>query len=249
MSTRALQLTSLLLVTLAGSSVAFGQARPADTTRRTTPQQTQSKTPPQTQTKATTPPATQTKATTPANTQSKAPANTQSKAPANVPAGQAKTSTPPAGQTKATTPPAGQTKAATPPAGGRGAAAPGAAGNTQRPADTALAAPLVLMREVFEYDSEGRRDPFISLLTTTDLRPTLSDLKLLMTVVDEPGRSVALVKDAYDKKQPQKTLRVGMRLGRMRVSSIRSDAVVFTIEEFGMNRRDSLLLRDTTRVR
>jgi hypothetical protein len=103
------------------------------------------------------------------------------------------------------------------------------------------------MREVFDYSRDGRRDPFVSLLATTDLRPTIRDLKLLMTVVDEPGRSVALVQDAYEKKQ--KTLRVGTRLGRMRVSSIRSDMVMFTIEEFGMNRRDSLLLRDSTKVR
>jgi hypothetical protein len=85
------------------------------------------------------------------------------------------------------------------------------------------------------------------LLTTTDLRPTLSDLKLLMTVVDEPGHSVALVQDSHDKKQ--KSVRIGTRLGRMRVTSIRADAVMFTIEEFGMNRRDSLLLRDSTKVR
>jgi len=56
------------------------------------------------------------------------------------------------------------------------------------------------------------------------------------------------VQDAYDKKNPQRTLRVGTRLGRMRVSSIRADAVVFTIEEFGMNRRDSLLLRDPSKT-
>ncbi len=145
---------------------------------------------------------------------------------------QQKTGTPP--QTKASAP---QTKTA--PAAGT------QAGSVPAPRDTAI--PPVLMREVFDYNRDGRRDPFISLLSTTDLRPTLSDLKLLMTVVDEPGRSVALVQDGYERKQ--KTLRVGSRLGRMRVSSIRSDAVVFTIEEFGMNRRDSLLLRDSTKAR
>jgi hypothetical protein len=235
------------------------QVAPAGTKQPTT----QTKTP-STQTKATTPPAPQTKATTPPAPQTKA---------TTPPAGQAKTTTPPAGQAKTTTPPAGQAKAnppaaqnkvAPPPAGqakavtppvqapagtapaGRGVPAPGA---VTRRDSSLLGPPVVLMREVFEYDRDGRRDPFISLLTTTDLRPTLSDLKLLMTVVDEPGRSIALVSDAYDKKQPQKTLRVGTRVGRMRVSSIRADVVVFTIEEFGMNRRDSLLLRDTTQVR
>jgi hypothetical protein len=117
--------------------------------------------------------------------------------------------------------------------------------NAPAPRDTII--PTVLMREVFDYSRDGRRDPFISLLATTELRPSLGDLRLLMTVVDEPGRSVALVQDSYDKKQ--KTLRVGTRLGRMRVASIRADVVVFTIEEFGMNRRDSLVLRDSTKAR
>jgi hypothetical protein len=103
------------------------------------------------------------------------------------------------------------------------------------------------MREVFEYPGIGRRDPFLSLLTTGDLRPTLSDLKLLMTVVDEPGRSLALLQDAFAKKQ--RTVHVGTKLGRMRVTSIRQNVIVFTIEEVGTNRRDSLLLRDSTKVR
>jgi hypothetical protein len=174
----------------------------------------------------------------------KAPANTA--APNTTPSKTAstpKTNPPPAAQQQRTAPPP-QTKTVP------GAAAP-AAGRGSVPAtpprDTVI--PSVMMREVFDYNREGRRDPFISLLTTSDLRPTLTDLRLLMTVVDEPGRSVALVQDAYDKRNPQKTLRVGQRLGRMRVSSIRSDAVVFTIEEFGMNRRDSLLLRDSTKAR
>jgi hypothetical protein len=168
-----------------------------------------------------------------------------------VPAPQTKAAAPqtPANQTKGTTPPATQPKTVAPP---QTKTAPGAAPQgrltgsipTAR-ADTAI--PSVMLREVFDYNREGRRDPFISLLSTTDLRPVLSDLKLLMTVVDEPGRSVALVLDGYARKQ--KTLRVGTRLGRMRVSSIRADAVMFTIEEFGMNRRDSLLLRDSTKAR
>ena len=39
---------------------------------------------------------------------------------------------------------------------------------------------------------------------------------------------------------------VGSVLGRMRVSAIRTETVVFTIEEFGTTRRDSLVLRDST---
>jgi hypothetical protein len=233
---------------------------PTTQTKTATPPTTQTKTP-VTQTKTATPPATQTKAVTPPAAQTKTPTTTgtQSKTATPPPPTQTKAA-PPAGQTKTPTdtkvaPP--QTK--TPPAAGNQPRAGGAQPNTtpQRgrgatalnvvTSDTSAAAPLILMREVFEYDRDGRRDPFMSLLQTTDLRPTLSDLKLLMTVVDEPGRSVALVADAYEKIQ--KTVRVGTRLGRMRVSSIRENVVVFTIEEFGTNRRDSLQLRDLTKVR
>jgi hypothetical protein len=197
-------------------------------TKTATPPQTKTATPPQT--KTATPPQTKT-ATPPANQQQKAGAAAQNKtAPAPQPQ-QTKT----APQQTKTAP--GQTKA---PAG---AAAPA----QTPPRDTVV--PTVMMREVYDYNRAGRRDPFISLLSTTDLRPTLSDLRLLMTVVDEPGRSVALVSNGFDKKNPQRTLRVGDRLGRMVVTSIRSDVVLFTIEEFGMNRRDSLLLRDSTKAR
>ena len=262
MSARAMRFT--MLAALAAAPVATFAQTPAKTATPTTQQQKTTTPPPQTkapvtQSKTTPAPATQQQKTaTPPAQQQKAvtpPANQQQKAV-----------TPPANQQqKAVTPPANQQqKAATPPAGQKGAPVPQAKGaapqQTKAPAagapqgrgvapaarDTAI--PLVLMREVFEYNRDGRRDPFISLLSTTELRPILSDLKLLMTVVDEPGRSVALVQDGYERKQ--KTVRVGSRLGRMRVSSIRSDAVVFTIEEFGSNRRDSLLLRpDTSKTR
>jgi hypothetical protein len=241
-----------MLVALAAAPVAA--VAQSKTASPTTQQQKTTTPPPQTKapvtpSKTTTPPATQQQkaAPPPATQQPKtvtAPANQQQKAvttPANP---QQKAVTPPANQKTA---PAPQTKAPAPqtkttPAAG----APQGRGVPPATRDTAI--PLVLMREVFDYNRDGRRDPFISLLSTTELRPTLGDLKLLMTVVDEPGRSVALVQDGYERKQ--KTLRVGSRVGRMRVSSIRSDAVVFTIEEFGTNRRDSLLLRpDTSKTR
>ena len=42
---------------------------------------------------------------------------------------------------------------------------------------------------------------------------------------------------------------VGSTLGRMRVSTIRMKAVIFTIDEFGTTRQDSLFLGDSTRTR
>jgi hypothetical protein len=40
-----------------------------------------------------------------------------------------------------------------------------------------------------------------------------------------------------------------MALGRLRVALIKRRSVIFNIEEFGLNRQDSLILGDTTKVR
>lgn len=114
-------------------------------------------------------------------------------------------------------------------------------------ADTASLPPTI-MREVYDYSKDGRRDPFYSLLMTTELRPTLSDLKLVGILVDHTGgRSVATLRDIASNAQYRVT--VGSTLGRMRVSAIKMGSVVFTIEEFGTTRQDSLILRDSTKVR
>jgi hypothetical protein len=104
------------------------------------------------------------------------------------------------------------------------------------------------MREVFDYDAAGRRDPFISLLTTDELRPTVADLRLVGVLYDESGRRpVAIMRDILSNTQYRVT--TGMTLGRMRVAAIKRRSVVFSIEEFGTNRQDSLVLGDTTKVR
>ncbi len=107
--------------------------------------------------------------------------------------------------------------------------------------------PSFVMRESFDYDRAGTRDPFVSLLNTSDLRPVLSDLKLIGILYDVSGRrSVAIMRD-----QANVLYRgmVGQTLGRMRVARITPRAVIFSIEEFGMNRQDSLVLVDTTKTR
>lgn len=108
-------------------------------------------------------------------------------------------------------------------------------------------APIV-MREVFDYQSGGRRDPFVSLLTTSELRPGINDLKLMGILYDMSGRRpVAIMRDVSTNAQYRVT--TGQTLGRMRVAQIRQKVIVFTIEEFGLNRQDSLMLGDTTKVR
>jgi len=104
-----------------------------------------------------------------------------------------------------------------------------------------------VMRETFDYSRDSRRDPFISLMTTSDLRPTITDLRLTGILYDLSGRRpVAILRDVAG---GQWRVTTGMTLGRMRVANIKPKVIIFTIEEFGFNRQDSLILGDTTRVR
>ncbi|CAN5720000.1 hypothetical protein BH23GEM1_BH23GEM1_04520 [soil metagenome] len=105
-----------------------------------------------------------------------------------------------------------------------------------------------IYREVFEYNAAGRRDPFTSLLGSSDLRPLLIDLRLAAIAYDPNGRnSVAVLRDLTSKEQYR--VKVGETLGRMRVAAIQPRSVTFTIQEFGLSRQETLSMNDTTRVR
>jgi hypothetical protein len=124
---------------------------------------------------------------------------------------------------------------------------------TKAPAPAAPAADtmsrVLINREVFQYDGDGRRDPFVSLLTTSDLRPLLNDLKLVAVAFDPRGQnSVAVLRDVTSKDQYR--VRVGQAIGRMRVAAIQEKAVIFTIEEFGYSRQEILpFVVDSTKMR
>jgi hypothetical protein len=122
-----------------------------------------------------------------------------------------------------------------------------AAPTTPAPATTTT---VSINREVFQYDGGGRRDPFLSLIGSTDLRPMLSDLKLVAIAFDPRGQnSVAVLRDVTSKDQYK--VRVGQTLGRMRVAAIQEKAVIFTIEEFGYSRQELLPIAppDSTKMR
>ena len=107
---------------------------------------------------------------------------------------------------------------------------------------------MQVTREIFTYAGEGRRDPFYSLILTEDLRPLLSDLKLVGILYQASGRpSVAVMRDVQTNAQYR--VSVGATLGRMRVAQIKPRAVIFTIDEFGLSRQDSLFLVDSTKTR
>jgi hypothetical protein len=108
--------------------------------------------------------------------------------------------------------------------------------------------PPTIVREGFDYPRDGRRDPFVSLLTTNELRPAMSDLRLTGILYDQSGmHSVATLRDLGTNAQYRVT--IGSVLGRMHVSTIRVKTIVFTIEEFGTTRQDSLVLGDSTKAR
>lgn len=121
--------------------------------------------------------------------------------------------------------------------------------DSARKDSTAGAAHQVLInRETFDYDPGGRKDPFVSLMNTSELRPLLTELKLVAVAYDPVGHnSVAVLRDLTSKEQYR--VRVGQTLGRMRVAAIREKEVVFTIEEFGFSRQETLNMVDSTKTR
>ena len=132
-------------------------------------------------------------------------------------------------------------------ASGAGAQARTVAGGEVPKAAPARSNEISLHREVFGYSAEGRRDPFLSLMNSEELRPMISDLQLVVVLFDRSGDSRAVLRDLNTKEQYN--AKVGQTLGRMRVSQITPKAVTFTILEFGESRQETLALNDSTYAR
>lgn len=99
-----------------------------------------------------------------------------------------------------------------------------------------------VLRETFTY-SGGARDPFASLITEDKLGPEFGDLILTGVYLDlrRASNSVAVLRDKTNQKGYK--LRVGERLGRLKVAQIRQTDVVFTVEDIGFERQETLSLR------
>ena len=107
---------------------------------------------------------------------------------------------------------------------------------------------ITFNREVFTYDAAGHRDPFLSLLKSSAIRPLITDLRLTTVAYDANGSSsVAVLRDLGTKEQYK--VKTGSQLGRMRVMRIDPKTVTFAIEEFGFSRQQTLTLGDSTRTR
>ena len=98
-----------------------------------------------------------------------------------------------------------------------------------------------LVREVFAYEGGGR-DPFMSLLRSGDVRPLISDLKLTTIVYDGrfAARSVAVLRDITNRRIYR--VKTGDIIGRLKVTQIRPREIVFTVQEFGFERQETLSL-------
>jgi hypothetical protein len=118
-------------------------------------------------------------------------------------------------------------------------AATTARSDSTSPADPSESA---VLRETFAYGGAAR-DPFASLIKTANVGPELSDLQLVGIYEDlrYSGNSIAVLRDKKSGKRYK--LRRGEQIGRLRVTQIRPKDVVFTVQDFGYERQETLSLR------
>lgn len=115
-------------------------------------------------------------------------------------------------------------------------AAPAAA---QQPAATQ--ASTVYEREVFEYPSVGRRDPFLPLNAGEQIGPRFDDLMVSGVLHNPSVGSVATLTDQNTGRRYR--VREGDVLGEIRVAAIRANEVDFVITSFGISRRETLRVK------
>jgi hypothetical protein len=95
-------------------------------------------------------------------------------------------------------------------------------------------------REVFTYVA-SEVDPFASPMETGAIRPLVSDLKVVGIIYDPTGHnSVAVMRDQSTTLQYR--AKVGQVLGRAKVTQIKPQEVILSIEEYGFSRQTSLKL-------
>jgi hypothetical protein len=114
--------------------------------------------------------------------------------------------------------------------------------DSQRADSIRVARETEVSRETFTY-AGGARDPFQSLISTDRVGPEFNDLLLVGVYLDlrRASNSVAVLRDKANQKRYK--LRVGDRLGRLKVAQIRQTDVVFTVEDIGFERQETLSLR------
>ena len=129
------------------------------------------------------------------------------------------------------------------------AAAKPAADSLDQDAEAALAdsvqraREIDVLRETFAY-AGGTRDPFNSLINKGKDGPEIGDLDLVGVYLDlrTPSNNVVVLREKATTAKRHK-MRVGDQLGRSRLTQIRARDAVFTIQDFGFERQETLSLR------
>ena len=100
-----------------------------------------------------------------------------------------------------------------------------------------------VLRETFAY-AGGTRDPFNSLMNKDKSGPEIGDLDLVGVYLDlrTPSNNVVVLREKATTGKRHK-MRVGDQLGRSRLTQIRTRDAVFTIQDFGFERQETLSLR------
>jgi hypothetical protein len=100
-----------------------------------------------------------------------------------------------------------------------------------------------VLRETFAY-AGGTRDPFNSLMNKDKNGPEIGDLDLVGVYLDlrTPSNNVVVLREKATTGRRHK-MRVGDQLGRARLTQIRARDAVFTIQDFGFERQETLSLR------
>ena len=107
---------------------------------------------------------------------------------------------------------------------------------------------LVFEREVFDYPTFERRNPFRPLVGDTGSGPRFEQIRLRGIIWStDPAGSVALFQasaagGAANAPAASRRLRRGETWGNMRVVEIQRDLVVVDVEEFGLTERRTLEL-------
>ncbi len=101
---------------------------------------------------------------------------------------------------------------------------------------------IQIMRETFAYGG-GARDPFVSLIDVATSGPEIGDLELVGVYQNlrTPSNSVVVLREKVSTKRHK--LRVGDQVGRARLVQIRPRDAVFTVQDFGYERQETLSLR------
>lgn len=129
--------------------------------------------------------------------------------------------------------------------------AAGADAQQQRPPAQRGAAPaqeqptaeikLIYEREVFQYPSQSRRDPFAPLTSQADQGPRFEELSIMGVIYsNRPDQSIATLSDATGKRY---RVRQGDVVGNARVLDISPLRVVFAVDNFGVVRQEMLELK------